>query len=205
MRLVLVRHGQTYKNASHTIDTVHPGAVLTEEGWTQANDVVAQLLEYEPGTIWASNLTRTQQTATPLATRLGLDVNVHEGFREIEAGDFEGCTEEEDYRAYSEVIFGWARGEMDVPMPGTEVTGASVLERFDDAVRAAEQEGASCAVVFAHGAVISYWVGMRGGVMVDKADFVPLVNTGVVVFDGSLDEGYQLKSWMHIEFDPDDG
>lgn len=58
MQLILVRHGQTYMNATHTIDTVAPGAVLTEEGWTQANDVVATLAALKPGAIWASNLTR---------------------------------------------------------------------------------------------------------------------------------------------------
>ncbi|MEW6972315.1 histidine phosphatase family protein [Trueperella pyogenes] len=52
MQLILVRHGQTYMNATHTIDTVAPGAVLTEEGWTQANDVVATLAALKPGAIW---------------------------------------------------------------------------------------------------------------------------------------------------------
>ena len=205
MRLILVRHGQTYNNASHTIDTVHPGAVLTEDGWTQANDVVATLVDFEPDAIWASNLTRTQQTATPLATRLGLDINVHEGFREIEAGDYENGTTEDEYRDYSQIIVEWIKGDMDAQMPGTNVTGASVLERFDDAVRAAEEQGGQAVVVFAHAAVISYWVGKRGGVTVAKEDFVPLANTGIVTLRGSLDEGYRLESWMHLTYEiPDD-
>lgn len=205
MRLILVRHGQTYNNASNTIDTAVPGAVLTEEGWTQANDVVGKLMAFEPEAVWASNLTRTQQTATPLSTRLGLDINVHEGFREIEAGSLEGGTSEDAYREYSQIIVGWIQGDMDVPMVGTDVTGTAVLQRFDDAVRAAEAQGAATAVVFAHAGVISFWVGMRGGVTTDKEDFVPLSNTGIVALSGSLDEGYRLESWMHLTYElPED-
>ena len=207
MRLILVRHGQTYNNASNTIDTIYPGAVLTEEGWTQANDVVGTLLGFEPGAVWASNLTRTQQTATPLATRLGLDINVHDGFREIEAGTFEGGTSDAHYRGYSEIIVDWIQGDMDAVLGADPaVTGTTVLERFDDAVRAAEGQGAATVVVFAHAAVISFWVGMRGGVTVEKEDFIPLANTGIVALSGSLDEGYHLESWMHVNHKlPDDG
>ncbi len=202
MRLILVRHGQTYNNASHTIDTVHPGAVLTEEGWTQANDVVGTLLEFEPEAVWASNLTRAEQTATPLATRLGLDINIHQGFREIEAGSYESGTAEEDYRRYSETIVEWIHGDMAVPQGGDpEVTGTSVLARFDNAVRAAEEQGAQTVVVFAHAAVITFWVGKRGGVTVSQEDFIPLANTGVVVLDGSLNDGYRLQKWMHVDYE----
>ncbi|VEI12547.1 histidine phosphatase family protein [Trueperella bialowiezensis] len=196
MKLILVRHGQTYNNAAHRIDTAAPGAVLTEEGWTQANDVVATLLTHDPQTIWASNLTRTQQTATPLATRLGLNININPGFREIQAGDLENGDTEQHYRDYSRTIFRWVEGDMDLSMPGApDVTGTSVLARFDDAVRQVEAEGDQSAVVFAHGAVIAFWVGMRGGGALPD-EFVPLVNTGVVVLSGTLDSGYRLESWM---------
>lgn len=214
MRLILVRHGESYNNAANRIDTLAPGAVLTETGWTQANDVVVPLLAFEPRAIWASNLTRARQTATPLATRLGLDVQIHEGFREIEAGSFEGGTTAADYRNYSETIVRWVRGSKDEPIGGDPaITGATVAARFDDAVRAVEDtlggssgvasSHAACtptAVVFAHAAAISYWVGIRGGVEIRREDFVPLRNTGIVVLAGSLDAGYRLQSWMHLTF-----
>ncbi|QOR48493.1 histidine phosphatase family protein [Trueperella pecoris] len=203
MQLILVRHGQTYLNAKHTLDTAVPGAALTEEGWTQANDVVATLAAYEPQAIWASNLTRTQQTATPLATRLGLDIQIHEGFREIAAGALEGGTSEEDYFAYTNTVYRWLSGEPDVPMGGDrEVTGASVLRRFDDAVRAAEASAQHTAVVFSHGGAIAYWVGARSSTaMVANEGFIPLTNTGFARLEGTLEGGYRLKSWMHVEVD----
>ncbi|KTF04880.1 MULTISPECIES: histidine phosphatase family protein [Trueperella] len=202
MELILVRHGQTYMNAKHTIDTVIPGAALTEAGWTQANDVVATLAALEPGAIWASNLTRTQQTATPLATRLGLDIQVHDGLREIGAGSYEGGDTEDDYDGYTSTIFRWINGELDLPMgEDTAVTGRSVLERVDDAVRVIEAAGHERAVAFAHGGVIAYWVGARArNAQRDRNAFVPLTNTGIARLTGSLDEGYTLNSWMHMTF-----
>ncbi|QOQ38948.1 histidine phosphatase family protein [Trueperella pecoris] len=203
MQLILVRHGQTYLNAKHTLDTAVPGAALTEEGWTQANDVVATLAAYEPEAIWASNLTRTQQTATPLATRLGLDIQIHEGFREIAAGALEGGTSEEDYFAYTNTIVTWLKGDLELPMGGdSDVTGMSVLSRFDDAVRAAEASAQHTAVVFSHGGAIAYWVGARArDAMVGAEGFIPLTNTGFARLEGTLEGGYRLKSWMHHEVD----
>ncbi|WP_461013454.1 histidine phosphatase family protein [Trueperella pyogenes] len=201
MQLILVRHGQTYMNATHTIDTVAPGAVLTEEGWTQANDVVATLAALKPGAIWASNLTRTQQTATPLATHLGLDIQIHDGFREIGAGSFEGGNTEDDYRGYTGTIFTWLGGDLSVPMGGdSAVTGLTILQRFHDAVRAAETAGHETSVVFSHGGMIAYWVAARArNAQISPESFVPLVNTGIVRLEGSLDTGYDLKAWMHLK------
>lgn len=202
MELIFVRHGQTYMNAKHTIDTVVPGAVLTEEGWTQANDVVPALAALEPGGIWASNLTRTQQTATPLATRLGLEIHIHEGLREIGAGAYEGGDSPEVYEGYTGTILRWIGGERDLPMGGDEaVTGRTVLARVDAAVRDIEAAGHERAVVFAHGGVIAYWVGSRAiNAQRERETFVPLGNAGIVRLEGTLETGYTLRSWMHLTF-----
>lgn len=92
MQLILVRHGQTYANERAAISTIVPGEALTETGWTQANNVVADLIQYRPDAIWRSDTLRTEQTATPLATQLAITPQVHPGLREIQAGSLEGKT-----------------------------------------------------------------------------------------------------------------
>ncbi|MFP7706880.1 histidine phosphatase family protein [Trueperella sp. LYQ141] len=197
MRLILVRHGQTYQNVAKTIDTVHPGSVLTEEGWQQANDVVNDLVALAPQSIWASTLTRTQQTATPLATRLGMEINVRAGLREVEAGTLEGAHTQSGYDAYTAVTHSWIAGRLDQVMgDNPEVDGLRTLGRFDVVVREIEERAEECAVIFTHGTMMKTWAGARCAGVDRRHWGEPMKNTGIIVAEGDLDSGYQAVSWM---------
>lgn len=198
MRLILVRHGETYANVKKILDTEPPGAALTETGWTQANDVVAKILPYEPDSIWISNALRTKQTATPLATRLGIEPNEREGVREIAAGEYEGMNDDDAIYDYLGVVMAWIDGDRDVRLGGG-VNGADTLERFDSVVREIEESGSECAVVFSHGAMIGYWTAARGLGGTDEMRKIRLLNTGMAVLEGTLDDGYHIRRWAHLE------
>lgn len=75
-RLLLIRHGQTYSNLSHSLDTQLPGASLTDLGWHQAH-AAGQRLAGEAGEAGAgvsglylvsSQALRARQTAAGIAT-----------------------------------------------------------------------------------------------------------------------------------------
>ncbi|QRV02844.1 histidine phosphatase family protein [Arcanobacterium phocisimile] len=197
MKLILVRHGQTYSNERGAIDTVIPGASLTELGWSQANDVVADLLTYEPDAIWRSDTLRTEQTATPLATRLGIEPVVRPGLREIAAGSLEGATKESAMREYIGTMRAWIAGELDLRLGGAD-TGRETVDRFDAVVREIEESGAQRPVIFAHAAIITYWLGVRAQGITEEMRKVHLHNTGIAVVEGTLDTGYHAQRWMHI-------
>jgi len=82
MRLILVRHGRPDEIGSAT-----PGdPSLNADGWRQAQ-AVARLLGGEGITrIVASPMRRAQETAQPLAERLGLGVDLVAGWAEADRG-----------------------------------------------------------------------------------------------------------------------
>jgi probable phosphoglycerate mutase len=82
MRLILVRHGRP-----NEIDSATPGdPSLNPDGWRQAR-AVARLLAGEGVTrIVASPMRRAQETAQPLAERLGLAIDTVAGWAEADRG-----------------------------------------------------------------------------------------------------------------------
>ena len=80
MRLILVRHGRPDEG---DLDSPNDPP-LNADGWRQAR-AAANLLASEPITrIVASPLLRAQQTARPLAERLGLPIDTIEGWAEAD-------------------------------------------------------------------------------------------------------------------------
>ncbi|AKT52532.1 histidine phosphatase family protein [Arsenicicoccus sp. oral taxon 190] len=195
MRLILLRHGQTTSNVDGLLDTAVPGADLTERGHEQAAAVVEALADHPIDAIYVSDLVRTHQTAAPLAAALSLEPTEVGGLREISAGDVEMRGDRLAIRTYLDVLFAWARGELDAGMPGAE-TGHDVLARFDAAIEQVAASGAECAVVVSHGAVLRLWTAMRcdnltGEFLADRL----ISNTGVVMLDGHPEQGWRCLLW----------
>lgn len=199
MRLLLIRHGQTPGNVLGQLDTAHPGPGLTELGTRQAI-ALARALENEPiDLLYASTLTRTQLTARPLASARGLDIEVLEGLREIEAGSLEKLTDHESYLRYLDTVLAWTDGELDRRIPDGP-DGHDFFGRYDDSIAriaaAAGRTGSVTAAVVSHGAAIRVWAGRRAGNI--DAGFAArhvLANTGIVALEGDPDAGWQLIHW----------
>jgi probable phosphoglycerate mutase len=82
MRLILVRHGRP-----NEIDPETPGdPSLNDDGWRQARAVSRLLVDEGVTRVVASPMLRAQQTAQPLAERLGLDIETMEGWAEADRG-----------------------------------------------------------------------------------------------------------------------
>jgi broad specificity phosphatase PhoE len=77
-----MRHGEVY-NPDHVLYGRLPGFKLSELGERQAVAAAEWLAKHDIGYLVSSPLERAQQTAAPLAERLGLDVTIDE--RLIEA------------------------------------------------------------------------------------------------------------------------
>ncbi|QJC21659.1 histidine phosphatase family protein [Arcanobacterium buesumense] len=197
MQLILVRHGQTYANERAAISTIVPGEALTETGWTQANNVVADLIQYRPDAIWRSDTLRTEQTATPLATQLAITPQVHPGLREIQAGSLEGKTSPEAMQEYISTMMAWLDGDLGLPM-GSGDTGYETLQRFDEAVAEIERSGAQRPVIFAHAGILTFWAGMRVRGITEDMRHQRLLNTGIAVAEGTVAQGFDIQRWMNV-------
>ena len=192
MRLVLVRHGRTPSNVHRLLDTAYPGAGLDASGLQQAQALVDRLAGVAVDAVYASPLTRTQQTAAPLAASRGLQVEVLDGLREIAAGDQELWPL---WGAYVGMLGEWAEGDLTARRPGGE-SGEQFFARFDDAVAHATGSGRGTVVLVSHGAAIRMWVGGRvGGVSLDDVAHRPLGNTAVLTLEGDPATGWTLVDW----------
>jgi len=89
--LLLVRHGQSEGNESGRFGG-HGPTPLTKLGQRQAKGLVKLADEGPIHAIYASDLLRAQETATPLAERLGLPIQSLPGLRERSVGLMTGLT-----------------------------------------------------------------------------------------------------------------
>jgi broad specificity phosphatase PhoE len=195
MRLLLLRHGQTYGNTSGALDTALPGLELTELGQRQAEAAARALADEPIEQIFISPTHRTRQTAAPLAAALGLEPVVLDGLREIKAGDYEMATDHDSVLGYIGTVADWIEGRFDTRMAGGE-TGHEYLARYDAAIAEVVAGGAACALVVSHGAAIRTWVGTRaaGAEHHDMAT-AGMANTACIELVGDPDSGWSIVSW----------
>ncbi|MFJ3777010.1 histidine phosphatase family protein [Streptomyces sp. NPDC090075] len=203
MRLLLIRHGQTPTNVEFLLDTAVPGPGLTALGERQAAALPAALAEEDIEALYVSTLIRTRRTAAPLAAARGLDPIVRDGIREVFAGDLEMLPGHSEHgEEYMRTVFAWAGGDTGLRMPGGE-TGAEVLARYDAVVAEAAASGAGTVAMISHGAVIRLWTAARAAnVDVPYAASRPLDNTGVVILDGTPQDGWKALSWEGAVVEP---
>lgn len=187
--LVLVRHGETDANVRRALDTVPPGAPLNALGRAQAQALARRLAGRAVRAVHASRSIRAQQTAAPVATVHGLDVEVVDGVHEIFVGELEGRSDVAAREAFDEVDAAWRYGELDARLPGGE-SALDLRARFLPAVETIT--GSGTVVLVSHGAAIRLAAGALLGDTVERR-YVP--NTGVVVLRRAAAAGWALESW----------
>jgi broad specificity phosphatase PhoE len=196
MRLILIRHGQTPANVEGILESTVPGPGLTALGQEQAVELVDALVDEKIDAIFVSSMVRTHLTAAPLVAARGLEPVARDGIREIAAGDVEGNTDEASVHQYVHTLLAWCGGHLDVRMPGAE-SGHEVIGRFDEVVAEAESLGVDTVALVSHGAVIRAWCAVRTtNVDLDFVSTHYVVNTGMVVVEGSDETGWEVTSWL---------
>jgi broad specificity phosphatase PhoE len=144
---VLWRHGQTTWNAEHRFQG-QTDIPLDETGTGQAEFAARRLATLAPDALFASDLTRAQQTAAPLARLTGLPVTLDKDLRERFGGDWEGLSDAEIRERYPEERITWnpPNGE---PTPVVAERVAGALARIADGLADGQ-----LAVVVGHGAAL---------------------------------------------------
>jgi probable phosphoglycerate mutase len=92
VELLLIRHGESqraYPDQPFPLRDGHSDPELAPIGREQAERVAARLAAGHIDAIYTSGLRRTEQTAEPLARRLGLVPQVEPGLREVRLGIWE--------------------------------------------------------------------------------------------------------------------
>lgn len=187
-RITLVRHGQSQAADTDGPDFPrvdgHGDPPLTELGHRQAAAVGERLQSEAIDALYVSTLTRTHQTAAPLAAALGLTPTVEADLREVFLGDWEGglfrhILHQQEHPAAIKFrqTYDWG------VVPGAE-TNEELTKRTSDALLRIHAAHADQHVVcFVHGGVIAALCGhandchMRGFAGSDNAAVHRLVLT----------------------------
>lgn len=149
-RVILIRHGFSVANAEDRF-AGHSDFPLSDVGHQQAHLAAEYLYKTEKiDKIYASDLARAYQTATPVAQKFGLSVIPDERLREIYAGLWEGMKFENIQKEYPDDFFVWrndfARARC--------TQGESVSELFDRATEAvldlAAKNDGKCLLLASH-------------------------------------------------------
>ena len=89
IQLYLIRHAQTQFNKEHIFQGVTDNG-LNEQGLKQAELIADYFENIDVDEIYSSPLNRVIKTATPLAERKGLKIQILENFYEVDCGKWEG-------------------------------------------------------------------------------------------------------------------
>ncbi|GGP84523.1 bifunctional RNase H/acid phosphatase [Streptosporangium pseudovulgare] len=139
--LLMLRHGETPFSAERRFSGVGDPE-LTSAGIAQAEAAAARLSRppYGIQVVVSSPLKRARVTAEIVAARLGLEVEVEEGLREVDFGDWEGHTFTEIQRRWPDELAAWLADPSAAPPGGesfevaarrVQTTGDRLVERYE--------------------------------------------------------------------------
>jgi broad specificity phosphatase PhoE len=135
LKLILVRHGETYWNDERRIQGGDSDIELNDTGLEQARKLAA-FLENEPITaILSSPLQRAIATAEVIANHHQLPVEVDQGLRELKVGELEGMSVSNLSTTFSQFLMQWWQGGGAVKLPN----GESLVELQQRAWKAVER------------------------------------------------------------------
>ena len=152
MKLLLVRHGETDWNKKLRYQG-HRDIGLNPTGVEQAHQAGEKLKEYAPEALYASDLTRTMQTAGIIGDILGLAPEMDPRLREINFGEWEGKTYPEVLELFPQEVKMWRECPLEAQVPGGE-TLREVLVRMMGALKDICARNKGNVVVVTHGGPI---------------------------------------------------
>jgi broad specificity phosphatase PhoE len=193
--VTFIRNAQSQANADGVLETDIPGPSLTDEGKGQAQQLVRQLPHNDIDAIYASAMAEAQQTAAPLASELGRQVEILQGLQPINAGWYNGKPESMASSTYMVGPTNWLNGDVKDSIPGS-ISGKDFNDQFTGAIRKVYDSGHSKPAVFSQGTAIMVWTLLN--VKNPKTSLLtshPLPNAGRVVITGNPTDGWTLVDW----------
>ncbi|MFL4471180.1 histidine phosphatase family protein [Tateyamaria armeniaca] len=164
--LILIRHGESAParaDVNFPMKDGHGDPALHPAGEIQAVAVAQRLKNEAFAAIYATKLTRTHQTAAPLAAHLGMEVRENPDLHEVHLGDWDGGL----YRikaATGDPVYQRVVAEQDwSAIPGAESRDAFFGRVRRGLLQIATDHADETVAVFVHGGVIGAALAMATG------------------------------------------
>jgi len=111
LKLILIRHGETYWNKERRIQGGSSDTELSEVGLKQASRLTSFLKGENVSVIVSSPLKRALDTAKAIASQHKITVKIDAGLKEIEVGEMEGLSLSSLSTDFSQYLMrGWQEG-----------------------------------------------------------------------------------------------
>ena len=165
-QVVLVRHGQSIpyvEGQPFPLVDGHGDPPLSPRGEWQAERVGDRLADEPIDAIYVSSLTRTHQTAAPLASRLQMSHVVEPDLREVYLGDWEGGLFRQKAAEEHPAVLEMRRTGDWGAIPGAETNEQLRSRTVGVMERLADSHADQLIVVVCHGGVIASLVGHAMG------------------------------------------
>ena len=176
--VTVIRHGETEWNAVGRIQG-HQDSFLNARGQLQTKAVADRLDGSLVDAFYSSDLTRTLQTAEPIATAMGVSVISDSRLREWKLGVLESLVLDEAANSQPEAFRIYQERDPEAVVPG----GESIRQRFDRAtsclkeIISQHQDGK--VVVVTHGGIIDDLYRYAKGIDLRADRNWPLYNCGI--------------------------
>jgi broad specificity phosphatase PhoE len=152
-RMVLVRHGETIWHGENRYAGTSD-VELTEHGREQARDLAEWAATAALDGVWASTLSRAEQTARACAAATPAQLVTDERLRELDFGDAEGLTRQEMGVRFPDAVEDFLRDPVRHHLPGGE-DPVRAARRFTSCLQEIAQRHPTARVlVVAHSTVI---------------------------------------------------
>lgn len=200
-QILFIRHGETDWNRIKRIQG-HTDIPLAATGVEQARRLAQRLVEEAVqgarlDAIYSSDLLRARQTAQPIATALGLPLQLREGLRERLYGAFEGYDREQIAERYPDEFEHWQSRDGGFAPPDGESMRAfyrRVMETVAPIVAAHPGGRVACV---AHGGVLDCVYRFARDLTLEVPRDYALLNTSINVVDFEGGKG-KVVSWADI-------
>lgn len=195
-RICLVRHGETPWNAERRLQG-HLDVPLNDVGVAQAEATARSLQGRRFAAIYASDLTRAQQTAAPAARTLGLDAEPTATLRERHYGIFQGLTYDEAAQRHPEAYARFRAREPAFAFPDGGESLTAFAERIGTALKAlAHRHLGEQILVVTHGGVLDIAHRLASKQPLEAPRDFPILNAALNWLDYDSDgPDWHLVAW----------
>jgi probable phosphoglycerate mutase len=199
---ILIRHGETIWNVERRFQG-QQDSPLTMLGRAQAEAVATYVRAYAPTALYSSDLTRTLQTAQPMAHATGLTVVPEPALRERNLGIFEGLTQAEIEPRYAQDYARYVAREPEYVIPSGESLQQLSQRSMEIMERLARRHPGERVAIVSHGKLLNTFLRQLHGIPLHHPSHFAVPNGSIsrVQYHVTLDQWtvLSLGEILHLD------